>query len=153
MKRIAIYLLKALAFISRAINKSLYMRFMIYAHKSQGVIFNGKPDYIQQDAYLDQSGGLIIEKDVVISTKVIILTHDWSFLKRANSLGGVKFNPAFKKVTIGENSFIGAGAIVLPGTTIGKNCIIGAGSVVKGIVEDYSIVAGNPCRVIGDTRK
>lgn len=126
---------------------------MIYAHKSQGVIFNGKPDYIQQDAYLDPSGGLIIEKDVVISTKVIILTHDWSFLKRANSLGGVKFNPAFKKVTIGENSFIGAGAIVLPGTTIGKNCIIGAGSVVKGIVEDYSIVAGNPCRVIGDTRK
>lgn len=153
MKRIAFYLLKALAFISRAINKSLYMRFMIYAHKSQGVIFNGKPDYIQQDAYLDPSGGLIIEKDVVISTKVIILTHDWSFLKRANSLGGVKFNPAFKKVTIGENSFIGAGAIVLPGTTIGKNCIIGAGSVVKGIVEDYSIVAGNPCRVIGDTRK
>lgn len=56
-------------------------------------------------------------------------------------------------MTIGENSFIGAGAIVLPGTTIGKNCIIGAGSVVKGIVEDYSIVAGNPCRVIGDTRK
>lgn len=153
MKRIAFYLLKALAFISRAINKSLYMRFMIYAHKSQGVIFNGKPDYIQQDAYIDPSGGLIIEKDVVISTKVIILTHDWSFLKRANSLGGVKFNPAFKKVTIGENSFIGAGAIVLPGTTIGKNCIIGAGSVVKGIVEDYSIMAGNPCRVIGDTRK
>ncbi len=153
MKRIAFYLLKALAFISRAINKSLYMRFVIYAHKSQGVIFNGKPDYIQQDAYLDPSGGLIIEKDVVISTKVIILTHDWSFLKRANSLGGVKFNPAFKKVTIGENSFIGAGAIVLTGTTIGKNCIIGAGSVVKGIVEDYSIVAGNPCRVIGDTRK
>ena len=153
MKRIAFYLLKALAFISRAINKSLYMRFMIYAHKSQGVIFNGIPDYIQQDAYLDPSGGLIIEKDVVISTKVIILTHDWSFLKRANSLGGVKFNPAFKKVTIGENSFIGAGAIVLPGTTIGKNCIIGAGSVIKGIVEDYSIVAGNPCRVIGDTRK
>lgn len=88
MKRIAFYLLKALAFISRAINKSLYMRFVIYAHKSQGVIFNGKPDYIQQDAYLDPSGGLIIEKDVVISTKVIILTHDWSFLKRANSLGG-----------------------------------------------------------------
>lgn len=153
MKRIAFYLLKALAFISRAINKSLYMRFMICAHASQGVIFNGKPDYIQQDAYLDPSGGLTIEKDVVISTKVIILTHDWSFLKRANSQGGVKINSAFKAVTVGENSFIGAGAIILPGTTIGKNCIIGAGAVVKGIIENYSIVAGNPCRVIGDTRK
>lgn len=54
---------------------------------------------------------------------------------------------------VGENSFIGAGAIVLPGTTIGKNCIIGAGAVIKGTVEDYSIMAGNPAKRIGDTRQ
>lgn len=153
MKRVLYYILWILSFLSRSISMKLYMRLIVSAHKSQGVIFTGMPEYIQQDVYLDPSGGLYISHWSVISTNVIILTHDWSFLKRANSLGGVKFNPAFKKVTIGENSFIGAGAIVLPGTTIGKNCIIGAGSVVKGIVEDYSIVAGNPCRVIGDTRK
>lgn len=59
---------------------------------------------------------------------------------------------AFRSVSIGSNSFIGAGAIILPGTGIGKSCIIGAGAVVKGIVEDYSIVVGNPARKIGDTR-
>lgn len=58
---------------------------------------------------------------------------------------------AFKPVFIGEDSFIGAGAIILPGTIIGKNCIVGAGAVVKGSVDDYSIVAGNPARKIGTT--
>ena len=122
---------------------------MVIAHKSQGVRFIGMPEYIQRDAYLDSSGGLTIGGNVVISTKVIILTHDWSFLKRSIHRGG---DNAFKPVVIGENSFIGAGAIVLPGTIIGNNCIIGAGCVVKGEIQNYSIVIGNPCKIIGDTR-
>ena len=59
---------------------------------------------------------------------------------------------AFKPVWIGDYSLIGAGAIVLPGSIIGKYCLIGAGAVVKGHIEDYSIVIGNPARKIGDTR-
>ncbi len=153
MRRILYYILHFLAVASRIVSYKLYMRILVAAHKSQGVKFVGMPEYIQQDAYLDASGGLTIHKDTVISTKVVILTHDWSFLKRPNSLGGVKVNSAYKSVTIGENSFIGAGAIVLPGSVIGKNCIIGAGTVVKGSVDAYSIVAGNPAKVIGDTRK
>lgn len=43
--------------------------------------------------------------------------------------------------------------MILPGTKIGKFCIIGAGSVVKGNIPDYSIVVGNPCKIINDTRK
>lgn len=53
---------------------------------------------------------------------------------------------AFKSVSIGDYSFIGAGAIILPGTTIGKYCIIGAGVVVKGHIEDYSIMIEKVCR-------
>lgn len=66
------------------------MMLLVATHKSQGVTFEGKPEYIHQDAYLDPSGGLTIGNDVVISTRVIILTHDWSFLKRhnCNYLGG-----------------------------------------------------------------
>lgn len=60
---------------------------------------------------------------------------------------------AFNKVTICENSFIGAGSIILPGTTIGKWCIVGAGAVVKGLIEDYAIVAGNPAKIIGYTNQ
>lgn len=120
------------------------------AHRMAGCIFpSSSPEYIDYDAHLDASGGLTICEDVVISTKVIILTHDWSFLKRQSK---TSTNGAFRPVYIGSNSFIGAGAIVLPGTTIGKSCIIGAGAVVKGKIDDYSIVAGNPAKIIGDTR-
>lgn len=140
-----------LAFCSRMISTKLYMRILMAAHKSQGVKFIGTPEYIQLDAYLDASGGLSISEGVVISTKVIILSHDWSWLKRVSNIENYRQRGAFAPIALGEDSFIGAGAIVLPGTTIGHNCIIGAGAVVKGQVPDYSIVAGNPARIIGST--
>lgn len=57
----------------------------------------------------------------------------------------------FKSVYIDDWSFIGAGAIILPGIKIGKYCIIGAGAVVKGDIPDYSIVIGNPAKIIKRT--
>lgn len=53
-----------------------------------------------------------------------------------------------RDVHIGENTWIGAGAIILPGVHIGKNCVIGAGSVVTRDIPDNSLAFGNPCRVI-----
>ena len=154
MKRFLFYLLKIIAFISRCVSMNLYMSIIMKAHEVVGVHFSGRPEYIQADAYLDGSGGLTIGKGAVISTKVIILTHDWSFLKRINCPPSDNYNKvAFKAVNIGKNSFIGAGAIILPGSKIGEHCIIGAGAVVKGDIPDFSIVIGNPCKIIGDTRK
>lgn len=51
-------------------------------------------------------------------------------------------------VTIGDNVWIGGNAVICPGVTIGSNCVIGAGSVVTRDIPDWSIAAGNPCRVI-----
>lgn len=55
-----------LAFISRLVGGKLYMRLVVAAHKSQGVAFEGMPEYIQKDAYLDPSGGLTICRGAVI---------------------------------------------------------------------------------------
>lgn len=49
---------------------------------------------------------------------------------------------------IGNDVWIGHGALILPGVTIGNGAIIGAGAVVARDVPDYAIVAGNPARVI-----
>ena len=89
MKRLLYYLFVNIAFVCRAISYKWYMHCMVIAHKSQGVRFIGMPEYIQRDAYLDSSGGLTIGGNVVVSTKVIILTHDWSFLKRSIHGGGI----------------------------------------------------------------
>lgn len=51
-------------------------------------------------------------------------------------------------ITIGDDVWIGANAIVLPGVKIGNKCVIGAGSVVKDDVPDNSVVAGSPAKVI-----
>jgi virginiamycin A acetyltransferase len=52
----------------------------------------------------------------------------------------------FEKVTIGENTWIGNCAVVM--ANVGKKSVIGAGSVVTKDVEPFSIVAGNPARLI-----
>ena len=51
-------------------------------------------------------------------------------------------------VHIGNNCWIGAGAIILPGVTIGENTVIGAGSVVTRDIPANVVAVGNPCRVM-----
>jgi acetyltransferase-like isoleucine patch superfamily enzyme len=51
-------------------------------------------------------------------------------------------------VRIGAGSWIGHGAMILPGTSIGRNVVVGAGSVVRGKIEDHCVVAGAPARVV-----
>lgn len=55
-------------------------------------------------------------------------------------------------ITIGDNVWLGGGAIVCPGVTIGANTTIGAGSVVTKDVPESVLAAGNPCRVIRSLR-
>jgi len=50
-----------------------------FALKQRGVIFTGKPRYIDPDVYIDATGGLSIGKDFVASTRTITLTHDYSY--------------------------------------------------------------------------
>lgn len=60
------------------------------------------------------------------------------------------FRPLFSKgpVIIGKNVWIGDKATILPGVTIGDGSIIGANSVVTKDVPAYSVVAGNPAKII-----
>ena len=60
---------------------------------------------------------------------------------------------SFSSVDIGEESFIGAGAVVLPGTKTGKYSIVGAGAVVKGCFAAYSVIVGTPAKRIKDIRE
>lgn len=56
----------------------------------------------------------------------------------------------FQKIRVGDDCWIGSGAIVL--ADVGNHSIIGAGSIVTRPVPDYAIVSGNPARMTGDRR-
>lgn len=55
---------------------------------------------------------------------------------------------AARPITIGDNVWIGGGAVVLPGVTIGDNSVIGAGAVVTKDVPANVVAVGNPARVV-----
>lgn len=127
---------------------------------SCGVILQGMPAFIADDVYFDSHDYSIISigNDVVISMGVTLLTHDYSIARGIEAIKGklwvndAKNTPYFlKPISIGDNCFIGAGSILLPGTNIGRDCIIGAHTVVKGNIPDDSVVIGNPGRIVAKT--
>jgi len=89
------------------------------------------------------SGGVEIGDDTVIATHVIItsLTHEKSSSLFRKSL--IK-----KYIKIGNNVWIGSGAIIFPGVTIGDGSIIGAGAVVNKDIPPKSIAVGIPAKII-----
>ncbi len=64
---------------------------------------------------------------------------------------GQQFAPP-RPVCVGAGSWLGHGAIVLPGARIGRHVVVGAGSVVTGTLPDFSVAVGNPARVVRDGR-
>jgi acetyltransferase-like isoleucine patch superfamily enzyme len=129
----------------------IYMKFYNSLLKMMGVRMNGNPRYISTQVRFDDFNKIYLSDRVVISEKVILLTHDYSLTTGLIALGNTpKTDIAFKKeIHIGKNVFIGMGAIIMPGTIIQDNVVIGAGSVVRGIIHSDAIVIGNPGQIIG----
>jgi len=136
-------------------NHRLYMKFYNRLLHHVGIKINGTPRFIAYSVKFDDFALITLGDRLVISSKVIFLTHDYSFTSSLISIGEKPETDIglLGPITIGDNVFIGINSILLPGTTIGNNVIIGAGSVVRGKVPDYSIISGNPALVIGDIRQ
>ena len=131
----------------------LYMKMYNPYLKKIGIQIKGTPRYICPSVDFDGKGynKTFIGDNVVISKDVLILNHDYSITCGLRSIGekiGESEAYWLKEVKIGNNVFVGAKSILLPGTIIGDNCIVGAGSVVKGTIPSNSIVVGNPSKVV-----
>jgi acetyltransferase-like isoleucine patch superfamily enzyme len=56
--------------------------------------------------------------------------------------------PVNSAVSVGAGTWLGTGAVILPGSVIGRNVVVAAGSVVRGMVPDRCVVAGVPARIV-----
>lgn len=106
----------------------------------------GKNVFINQGCTFMDRGGIFIGDDVYIAPKVNIITinHDINPYKRTITY--------CKPVYIEDRVWIGCGATILSGVRVGENSIIGAGAVVTKDVPKNSIVGGNPARIIKEIR-
>ncbi len=87
---------------------------------------------------------IIIGDNVLLAPNVQIYTASHP-INPEERLSGAEFA---LPIIIGNNVWIGGGAIICPGVTIGDNVSIGAGSVVTKDLPDNVVAVGNPCRVI-----
>ncbi len=81
-----------------------------------------------------------LAQNVVVSA----LNHNYQDVSLPISEQGITTSDVY----IGDETWIGANSVILPGIFIGKHCVIAAGSVVTKNVSSYSVVAGNPARVV-----
>lgn len=104
----------------------------------------GKNSVINRHCRLDGRGGISIGRNVSISPECYLISasHD----PHSPTFEGLDGHTA---IAIHDYAWLGTRAIVLPGVTIGRAAIVGAGAVVTRDVEPFTIVAGNPARVIG----
>ncbi|MBK5484123.1 acyltransferase [Peribacillus sp. TH16] len=109
----------------------------------------GKETTINVGGFLDGNAPIILEDYVRIGPYVKILTgtHNYrlSVIRRRAEDGTVS-----KSVVIKKGSWIGMGAMILPGITIGEGCIIAAGAVVTKDTEPNGMYGGNPAKRIKD---
>jgi acetyltransferase-like isoleucine patch superfamily enzyme len=118
-----------------------------YAGKAyKGRLEIGNGTCIENDVHITVAEKVTIGEKVLIAPRVVIVDSDHGFTQRDLPIMTQPLSTA--PVVIGDGSWIGAGAVILKGTNIGKNCVVGANAVVKGTVPDYSIVVGNPGKVI-----
>ncbi|MCB0428578.1 MAG: acyltransferase [Flavobacteriales bacterium] len=108
----------------------------------------GKNTFIGHFNYIDGYKRVAIGEGVQITNHVSILTHSSHHALRllGERYGTNSEHPVVRtgEVKIGDYTFVGANAVIMPGTTIGKGCIISAYTYVEGNVPDYTIMRGIP---------
>jgi acetyltransferase-like isoleucine patch superfamily enzyme len=120
-----------------------------YLNASEGFIKIGSNTHIDQYCVLYGHGGLTLGSDCAVASGVIIYSQTNQYAHDPNSK--IVDQPVvYKAVTIGNDVWIGAAAVILPGVNIGDHAVVGAGAVVTHDVSPWSIVGGVPAKVIGN---
>lgn len=133
--------------------KNLWITPPFYVDYGNNIFFGNNCEVNMNCTFLDDNR-ITIGDNALIAPNVQIYTA-FHPTNAADRFGAPKPDGSFEfcktrtaPVTIGNNVWIGGGAILLPGVTIGDNVVIGAGSVVTHDIPSDSVAVGSPCRVV-----
>jgi acetyltransferase-like isoleucine patch superfamily enzyme len=101
---------------------------------------------IGQGFHITSQGKIKIGRGTLITGNVVITNIDHDY--RNISTPVLEQPHLVRDTSIGENCFIGFGAVIQAGTKLGKHCVVGANSVVRGEFPDYCVIAGAPAKIV-----
>lgn len=142
------------------IGKNSHIRGSIQVFEQRGEIKIGDFCYVGENTKIWSASIINIGNHVLISHNVNIhdnISHpldsemrikDYKRILGVENYDAKMFDLNSKNVTIRDKAWIGFNSIILKGVTIGEGAIVGAGSVVTKDVADWTIVAGNPAKII-----
>ncbi|MGL5755449.1 MAG: sugar O-acetyltransferase [Paraclostridium sp.] len=134
---------------------NLWITSPFFVDYGNNIYFGNNCEVNMNCTFLDDNK-IVIGNNALIAPNVQIYTafHPTNAKDR---FGKIKNDGSFEfcktktaPVHIGDNVWIGGGAIIMPGVNIGDNVVIGAGSVVIKDIPSNKIAYGNPCKIIRD---
>lgn len=140
-----------------AVGSNCFVQGMLVTETPGAVVELGNNVFVGTETLLAAAVGIVVEDDVLISYQCLITdadNHNLRYSLRKNDLqewlaGRHNWDRVAKApVRICKGAWLGARTIVVKGVTIGEGAVCGTGSVVTKDVPPYTIVAGNPARVI-----
>ncbi len=115
--------------------------------KNSSNIFVGENTLINGGMiYAGKESKVVIGNNCLISYNVVIRTYSHNYIKRDELI--INQGNFQKDILIGDDVWIGYGAQIFPGVRIGNGAVVAAGAIVTKNVEDYSVVAGIPAKII-----
>lgn len=116
-------------------------------------LFFGKNVQINDYVHVVAMERITIGDNVLMASHVFISDNSHGSYKGDEKDANPMLSPAEREyalapVVIGRNTWIGEGAIIMPGVTIGEGCVIGAHSVVSKDVPDFTVAVGSPAKAI-----
>ena len=108
----------------------------------------GDDVFIGKNCNLRVNRKTCIGSHVRIAQMVSIIGGQYSYRSKNELISMQPFQS--DDVAIGDDVWLGVGVVVLPGVSIGNGAVVGAGTIVTHNVAPYSVVVGNPMRVIGE---
>lgn len=129
------------AIIEHPIPASVRIRQPFYTDFGKNITF-GENVFVNASCHFQDQGGIKIGNNVLIGHQAVFasLDHDLHPKHRGNLYPG--------KIIIEDDAWIGANATILKGITVGEGSVVAAGSVVTKDIAPYTVVGGNPAKVI-----
>lgn len=119
---------------------------ILMIHRMRGVKI-GRDCYIDPNAIIETAypENVTIGNDVRVTARAVIMTH----IKAPHYLRETGIMPlVLKPVVLEDHSFIGVNSVIMPGVTVGKASVVASGAVVMTNVPPFTMVAGNPAKVV-----